>query len=94
MTVRTWKFWTRKEEGILVELRSQGKDIPQIAQEMGRSYSSIKGRLELLEAPKANDRRLDWLYALTSGMTERQIAARMGVGKSAVKRYKQRLKGK
>lgn len=89
--MKTWRTWTRKEEARLIDLRGRGMTAAQAAAEMGRTLSSVKNGLRVVDAPRHSPRRIDWLYALTAGLSERQVAERMNVTVWAVKRMKQRL---
>ena len=91
---KTWKAWTRKEEARLADLRGRGLTIERCAAELGRTFFAVKNRVLAIDAPKHSPRRIEWLHVLTSGRTERECAAVMGVSKWAVKRMKQRLKGR
>jgi DNA-binding CsgD family transcriptional regulator len=92
MTLKTWRAWTNKQEEHLADLRGQGLSIAACASALGRTVASVKGRLLVLDAPKHWPRRMDYLVLLAAGLSERQIALRLGVSKWAVKHMKQRLR--
>ena len=42
------KPWTKEEEGLLIQLKKQGRSNKEISQELGRSRNAIHQRLKLL----------------------------------------------
>jgi DNA-binding NarL/FixJ family response regulator len=95
MTTKTWKTWTVKEKAQVRDWRAQGWPAKRIAAALGRTEASVKCLIGAEgDMPLHRPRRLEWLYALTSGLTERKIAEKLEATKWAVKRMKQRLKGK
>jgi DNA-binding NarL/FixJ family response regulator len=91
---KTWRGWGELEERRLIDLRAQGFTIAQCAAELGRSFYSVKLRVQQLgkAAAKHQPRRLDYLRAITAGLSNNQIAAELGVSRDAVLRYKRYIR--
>lgn len=88
------KAWTVKEIELLKELAAQGKDRYEIAETLGRSYSSIKNKIWDLDIKVVNhNRHKDKIYAVykkdqyvTSGTVE-ELADYLNVKRHTVTFY-------
>ncbi len=77
------KPWTPEDIAALARMRSDGLPVKQIARRLGRTRAAIVNRVRRVKAPKLF-RRDEYLRMFGAGLSNLEVAERMGVAPSTV----------
>ena len=83
--------WLAKEMADLERMRLDGLSIAAIATQLGRSFHSVKGRIQLLGV-KFPGAKAIWFDVLSRGLPEEMSARLMGVTLGTVRTRRSRLR--